>query len=200
MEKIWKYNERTNNGWNKAVVFFIYCSSYPLCQSTTSFFSWPDPGCMLGTVTHSFINTEPGALWEIPACPLSALATEMQVCLCVCSLCLVFFFWTRGKIIFYGCLIEREQIMRLLPRGCACMNANMCEFRPWRTCASTGIRSQASPRGSQGARHFKGPQGSPCQPARQGGNPVYMARPRLARPAANTALWRLHRLPPPRQV
>lgn len=28
---------------------------------------------MLGAVTHSFINTEPGALWELPACPLSAL-------------------------------------------------------------------------------------------------------------------------------
>lgn len=66
----------------KLLLFFFFKSivahiPLPLCQSTSSFFSWPKPGCMLGAVTRSFINTEPGALWELPACPLSALAAEM---------------------------------------------------------------------------------------------------------------------------
>lgn len=120
---------------------------------------------MLGAVTRSFINTEPGALWELPACPLSALAAEMQVCfVCLQLVCIC---WTRGSIIFYGCLIEREQIMRLLVRGCGCVNANMCVFLSWQVCVSRGIRSQASPRGVRGPVTSKG-RGARCasQPAK----------------------------------
>lgn len=79
--------------FQKQFFFFFFFKSIvaliplPLCQSTSSSFSWPSPGCMLGAATHSFINTEPGALWELPACPLSALATEMQVWFVCCSSC-----------------------------------------------------------------------------------------------------------------
>lgn len=87
-----------------------------------------------------------------------------------------------------------------------CEYANACVFLSWQACASRGIGSQALPGGVGGAGgcccHFKGPWGSLCQPARRrGGNPVYVAGPCLAGPAANTAAWRLQGgLPPPRQV
>lgn len=94
--------------------------------------------------------------------------------------------WARADYVFavWMCLHECEYVW-------ISVLANRCEHRD---------QVPSLSQGSQGACHFKGPQGSPCQPARQGGNPVYMARPRLARPVANTTLWHLHRLPPPRQV
>lgn len=84
--------------------------------------------------------------------------------------------------------------------GCACAYVKMCMFVFWQMCMSKGIRSQASPGGTQGACHFKGPWGPLCQPTRQGGNPVYVAGPHLAEPVANTTAWCLHRLSPPMQV
>ncbi len=74
---------------------------------------------------------------------------------------------------------------------CICVLASVCEQRD---------QIPSLSQGTQGACHFKGTWGPLCQPARQGGNPVYVAGTRLAGPVANTTAWRLHRLPPPRQV
>lgn len=57
---------------------------------------------MLGAATCSFINTEPGALWELPGALYQPRLHRRQSV------------WIRRtRIIFYGRLIEPEQILVL---------------------------------------------------------------------------------------
>lgn len=95
--------------------------------------------------------------------------------------------WARADYAFVGA----RMWLRECEYVCIFVLASVCEQRD---------QIPSLSQGSQGACYFKGPRGSLCQPARQGGNPVYVAGPRLAGPVANTTAWRLHRLPPPRQV
>lgn len=106
---------------------------------------------MLGAATCCFINTEPGALWELFACPLSALAVRCKSVLCVCSLCV--FAGHRGRSYFMGASLNASRLC-ICWFGCACIN--MCVFMSWRACGSRGIRSQASPKGVRGPVTSKG--------------------------------------------
>lgn len=142
-------------------------SCFPLRQSTSAlffpfpffFFPWPNSGCMLGAATCSFINTEPGALWELPARPLSALygsrdgglATvyrSTRVCACVrARVCLPCAGQQGQIIIFLGRSVELlgQTIHRPAFRDCA----RTCVFLSWRACGSRGIASLTLPPGSR---------------------------------------------------
>ncbi|KAJ4925013.1 hypothetical protein JOQ06_003960, partial [Pogonophryne albipinna] len=61
---------------NRQLNYHRYCQDPWLMERATV--NTRKAQCMLGAVTCSFINTEPGALWELPARPLSALAKEMD--------------------------------------------------------------------------------------------------------------------------
>lgn len=152
---------------------------------------------MLGAATCSFINTEPGSLWELPACPLSASAADTWVRFAACAVC--------------ACLLDIDHIfgqqIMCFANVPACMNVNMWISVSWQVCVCMCVcvccRKDEIPSlslGTQGASHFKGPRCPPRQPARQGENPVYVSGPRLAGPVADTNAWRGHRLPPPMQV
>lgn len=132
-------------------------------------------------------------------CRFVCFLVDMRACVRVCA-CLPD---TEADRIFFGCSIEREQI------ACRCLYqcgyANMCVFVSWQSVdvcerESRGIISQASPRGLRGPITSKGHEGQQRQPVRQGGNPVDVAGPTLARLVANTGAWRSHRLPPPMPV
>lgn len=56
-----------------------------------------------------------------------------------------------------------------------------CIFKLAWGCRCRGIRSQASPMGLSGPDTSKGHGGPVCQPARQGENPVYMAKASFGR-------------------
>lgn len=151
--------------------------------------------CTLGASCLPFISTGYTDV-SVGLCASRWIRAPVFVCVHVCQ--------TRRQIVFFsGCSIGREQI------ACRCLHqcghANMCVFVSWQSVdvcerESRGIISQASPRGLGGPITSKGHEGQQRQPVRQGGNPVDVAGPALARLVANTRAWRSHRLPPPMPV
>lgn len=150
--------------------------------------------CTLGASCLPFISTGYTDV-GVGLCASWWICARVCVCACLPD--------TEADRIFFGCSIEREQI------ACRCLHqcgyANMCVFVSWQSvdvCVreSRGIISQASPRGLRGPITSKGHEGQQRQPVRQGGNPVDVAGPALARLVANTGAWRSHRLPPPMPV
>lgn len=131
---------------NNKVFFFLFIVSL---KPTSSLFFWIKPESMLGAATRSFINTEPGAPWEPPVCPLSTLATAMWV----------WSVWSpgqTGRSYFMGAWLSASSLWLCRMCPCACKCVNMCIFPSWRVCVSRGIRSQASPRGVRGPVTSKG--------------------------------------------
>lgn len=150
--------------------------------------------CTLGASCLPFISTGYTDV-GVGLCASWWICARVCVCACLPD--------TEADRIFFGCSIEREQIV------CRCLHqcgyANMCVFVSWQSVdvcerESRGIISQASPRGLRGPITSKGHEGQQRQPIRQGGNPVDVAGPALARLVANTGTWRSHRLPPPMPV
>lgn len=150
--------------------------------------------CTLGASCLPFIST---GYTDVGVGLCASWWIWARVCVCACLPD------TEADRIFFGCSIEREQI------ACRCLHqcgyANMCVFVSWQSVdvcerESRGIISQASPRGLRGTITSKGHEGQQRQPVRQGGNPVDVAGPALARLVANTGTWRSHRLPPPMPV
>lgn len=150
--------------------------------------------CTLGASCLPFISTGYTDV-GVGLCASWWICARVCVCACLPDM--------EADRIFFGCSIEREQI------ACRCLHqcgyANMCVFVSWQSVdvcerESRGIISQASPRGLRGPITSKGHEGQQRQPVRQGGNPVDVAGPALARLVANTGTWRSHRLPPPMPV
>lgn len=150
--------------------------------------------CTLGASCLPFISTGYTDV-GVGLCASWWICARVCVCACLPD--------TEADRIFFGCSIEREQI------ACRCLHqcgyANMCVFVSWQSVdvcerESRGIISQASPRGLRGPITSKGHEGQQRQPISQGGNPVDVAGPALARLVANTGTWRSHRLPPPMPV
>lgn len=150
--------------------------------------------CTLGAFCLPFISTGYTDV-GVGLCASWWICARVCVCACLPD--------TEADRIFFGCSIEREQI------ACRCLHqcgyANMCVFVSWQSVdvcerESRGIISQASPRGLRGPITSKSHEGQQRQSVRQGGNPVDVAGPALARLVANTGTWRSHRLPPPMPV
>lgn len=130
-------------------------------------------------------------------CRFVCFLVDMRACLCVCMSAR-----HGGRSYFFWVLDWARADCRCLHQ---CGYANMCVFVSWQSVdvcerESRGIISQASPRGLRGPITSKGHEGQQRQPVRQGGNPVDVAGPALARLVANTGTWRSHRLPPPMPV
>lgn len=131
-------------------------------------------------------------------CRFVCFLVDMRACLCVCMSARhggrSYFFW----------------VLDWARADCVSVPASMwiCEYVCICVLAKCGCvwereqrdHSQASPRGLRGPITSKGHEGQQRQPVRQGGNPVDVAGPALARLVANTGTWRSHRLPPPMPV
>lgn len=148
--------------------FYLYLT--PL-----SFYCLAQLWLMLWAATCSFINTGPGALWELPVCPLSGFGS-WDVSVAPVWECM---FAGYGVDHIFVCLIERQQIMRMCLHQClwVCILAQTCEQRdgvPSRSLGAAGRGWVLSLQRAVGAHYAN-------QPARWGENPVYLVEAWLGR-------------------